>query len=153
MTDRVWRIDCRPAGNVTSSDYVGHPRMAAGNTGESRLIGTILFINTTAYRAGSRSIARINSDYLNPVQDAFVLDKRAQLRESPSMQSSPLGAPDRNPFADILKVFKGNSASGAFKPPFAIPILIHCLDSMLFHEIFCGIAYNEIIRFIPSKSC
>lgn len=89
--------------------------MAAGNTGESRLIGTILFINTTTYRAGSRSIARINGDYLNPAQNAFVLDKRPKLSKRPTMQSSPLGAPDRNPFADILKAFKGNSASGALR--------------------------------------
>lgn len=79
------------------------------------MIGTILFINTTTYRAGSRSIARINGDYLNPAQNAFVLDKRPKLSKRPTMQSSLLGAPNRNPFADVSQVLNRYSAPGALR--------------------------------------
>ena len=115
MTNRVWRIDSRPAGYVTGSDKIGQTRMAARNTGESRLIRTILFINTTARWAGSRSIAWINGNNLNAVESAFVLNKRPQLEERPTMQSSPLGASGRNPFADMGQILNGYSASGALR--------------------------------------
>lgn len=89
--------------------------MAASNTGESRLIGTISFINTAAHRTGSGSISGVNSDNLNATEGAFVLDKVTKLEERPTMQSSPLGASNRNPFAEMGQVLNRYSASGALR--------------------------------------
>jgi len=75
---------------------------------------TVTLINTTAYGAGSGSVARVNSLNHNPHKLGFVLDKRPQLVESPRVLLPPLALANRYPVTDTAEVFQGDTPASAF---------------------------------------
>lgn len=79
------------------------------------MIGTVALIDTTAYGAGTRGVARVNRDDRHACEGGFVLDKLAKLVERPVRVSCPLLAPNRYPVTDTLEVFEGDPAPGVLR--------------------------------------
>ena len=79
------------------------------------MIGTVALIDTTAYRAGARGIARVYRDDRHAREGRLVLDKLAKLIKRPVRVSCPLLAPNRYPVTDALEVFEGDPAPGVLR--------------------------------------
>ena len=83
-------------------------------TGECRLVRTVSFINTTAYRTGSRSVSRVNRDHRHTNQKSFVFDEAPKLVERPGRLCSTLRFSSLSPLAYAGQFFDGNSSLRAF---------------------------------------
>lgn len=123
-------IDCGPAGDITRRDVIGAASEAARNTEEGILRTTICFINTTADRTGSGSVARVNEYQRHTGQSGFVFDKGTQLIERPRMQLASLRLTNPYPVTDTAEVFQSDPAFGVFS-------LIHKLLADLVVHIGC----------------
>lgn len=75
---------------------------------------TILLINIVALATLAACISWVYRYYLYTDTFSLVLDKLPQLVETPVGQSCSLWLSGRNPFTNILEVFKSYCASGAF---------------------------------------
>ncbi len=72
------------------------------------MIRTVAFINTTAYRAGTRRVAWVHRNKSHACERSLVLDKLAELIKRPVCVLCPLPVPNRYPVSDTLEVFKSN---------------------------------------------
>ena len=115
ITRYDWLVDSSPTGNIHRRDVVSKASEPANHTGESRLIGTISFINVTASRAGATGISRVNQKYRNTSTFRFVAHESAKLVEGPTVQACPLRATNRNPRPDAPQIFQGNRSICVFR--------------------------------------
>ena len=76
---------------------------------------TVLLINMVAGWAPARRIRRIDGYDLDTGHLCLVFDKRPQLMERPTVQPVSLRLPSRYPFADVLQIFKGDTACGVLR--------------------------------------
>ena len=83
-------------------------------TGESTLIRTISFINTTTFGTGSRSITRINRYALNPGKLCFIFNFCPKVVKTPRGMLSSLAFSNRCPIANTAQIFDCDAAFGAF---------------------------------------
>ena len=111
----VWHVDRCPTENtnVLSRDMVCQARETADHIGESGLIKTIAFIDTTTPGAGTAGIPRVYQGHGNSYPSCLVFDERSQLKERPAMQRGSLTLSNRYPSADALEVFQSDSTSSA----------------------------------------
>ncbi len=84
------------------------------DTGESTLRRTIALIYTTAYRASTRRIPRVNGNNRHPGNLSLVFYLLPKIVETPRIVLSPLNLANRYPITDAREFFQGDSASGAF---------------------------------------
>lgn len=88
--------------------------MATRNTGEGRLIRSVLLVNHAAARASKARVPGIDKNDGDAAHLCLVGNECAQLPKRPVMQAGSLTARGRNPAADVLEVFEHDAASGAF---------------------------------------
>ena len=107
---------CRPClgPDVQGCNMVSHTSMAARNTGEGRLIGSVPLIDAAARRTSPGGVARIDEQDRHARQSRLVGDEGSELTETPIVQPSALAGPGLNPAAYPLQVFKAEGATGAF---------------------------------------
>ena len=73
-----------------------------------------MLINTTAYRAGSGGIARVNEFDNHTCESGLIFDEAPKLAESPRVLLSPLSLSNRDAVSNPLKVFKGDTSTAVF---------------------------------------
>ena len=76
--------------------------------------GTVSFIDIGTKGTFTGGIARVNLLDRHTGKLPLVFDKAMQLEESPAMEIVSLALAKPYPFADALKVFKGDASTGAF---------------------------------------
>ena len=75
---------------------------------------TIALIDTTAYRASTRGVPRVNGDNRYPGNLSLVFYLLPKIVKTPGVMLSPLSPANRYPITDAREFFQGNPASGAF---------------------------------------
>lgn len=110
-----WLVDNSPTGNIHRRDVVCESRETAGHTGETRLTETIAFIDAATFGASAAGVLGIDQDHRHTRTPRLVRDKRAQLKEGPTMQRGSLAATNRNPLANPTQVFEGNRSLCVFR--------------------------------------
>ena len=93
---------------------VGVCLMAARSTKKLCLVLAVGFFAVAAPRTSPTRVARIDRDQDHAVKLGLVFDERPQLSECPAAHFSSLLLSEPCPAANSLKVFKGDSAAGAF---------------------------------------
>ena len=73
-----------------------------------------MFINTTALRAGSRGVARVDCFDSNTRNLSFVFDKHAELCKCPRVMLFPLSFSNRCSGTDAPQVFDGDTPTSVF---------------------------------------
>jgi len=103
-----------PTANIDRSDDISGSGEPARYTGEYSLRGTRSLIDQATYRAGSRSVPRVNQLDHDACQLCFVFDKAAKFLECPRVMLPPLSLSNRDPGTDTLQVFQGDTSSSVF---------------------------------------
>lgn len=111
----VWLTDRSPGGDVHRRIGISGRRVPAEYTEELTLTATIAFVNTTAYRTGTRRVTRVNRNDAHPVECGLVLDLLPKVKERPVSVTRPLLASEPLPVADTSQIFDCNSTSGAMR--------------------------------------
>jgi hypothetical protein len=89
-------------------------RKAATYADELCLRASVRLVDTSALRASSARIARINSNKKHSFESGLVTEKFSQLIERPRMQSAPLSLSNCYPIANAREILDGDTASGVF---------------------------------------
>ena len=114
---------------------VSHTSVAARDTGEGRLIGSVPLIYAAARPTSPGGVAWIDEQDRHACQSRLVGDEGSELTETPIVQPSALAGPGLNPAAYPLQVFKGDGPTGAFglqHECFADAMVRVCLEPPLF---------------------
>lgn len=96
--------------NVSGSVVVSMAGVPTYQALELSLILAIGLIAMAAFCASAGRVARVNCNDGYAVESGLVLQKAAELSESPSSNSGPLAFPKPCPVADTFQVFQGDSA-------------------------------------------
>ena len=107
-------IDISPCSDIDRRVFIRVCNMSTGDTLKTGLGFAIGFVDMPASRALARGIAWINILDNNAFPLRLVLDKGLKLKERPTAVLGSVGFPNRGPFADVLEVFKFDSAPGVF---------------------------------------
>ena len=122
ITRYDWRVDVltgfvshRPAGDIHRRDVIRESRKPADHAGELTLTLSIGFVHLAAVGTGAAGVARVDHDPWHPCPLRFVVDKLAELKERPTVQSRFLGAPNRNSRANTRQIFQSNCPLSALR--------------------------------------
>ncbi|MDQ6695747.1 MAG: hypothetical protein M3014_15280, partial [Chloroflexota bacterium] len=107
-SEQYGRFTFCPTCNIASSVEIGIGSVAADDTKEFRLRATIGFINTATTQALAGCVPGVYPSYTHACQPCLVSDKAAKLVERPTMHSSTLPTPSRNPLSYAPEFFNGN---------------------------------------------
>ena len=99
--------------DVRGRDGVGVPSETTPDTVKSSLTHTVALVHQPAGGAGATGVAWIDVDHGHASTLGFVRDELTQLSKRPTVQRGPLGLPNRDAFADPLRVFQGDTTTGA----------------------------------------
>ena len=105
----------RPLPDVPRCVLVGVSLMAAADTFEGGLVGSVLLVDATAFRALARRVAWIDKDHGDTSALRLVDDEGTQLSKTPVTKPRPLvAASGRYPLTDTLELLKADPPRGAF---------------------------------------
>jgi hypothetical protein len=99
--------------HVDPGDDVGGPSEAAPTTVKGVPGGTVVPRGVPAPGHGALLRGRIHLQIGHPGTPGLVGDERAELAEGPRREPCSLVAGNRDPFADPLELFQGDTAPGA----------------------------------------
>ena len=130
----VWLVYGSPTTDVGRSDDISGRGETARYTGEKGLRRSVMFINTTTYRASSGGISGVNNFDNHPCESTFVGEKLAELVERPRVLLSPLTPPNRDSVSDTAQIFKGDTSSSVFSlcnNPLANCVIDICIQNVI----------------------
>jgi prepilin-type processing-associated H-X9-DG protein len=104
--------------NVPCRCGIGRANMPAANALEPISRGTVLPIDTAAFRARLRRVSRIDRHQRNAGKCSLVGQLRPELSKRPTVVRAALGLSNRCPRPDVRQIFDGNPAPGVFGPPY-----------------------------------
>jgi len=107
-------VDNSPGPNISGRDEVRGAGMTTRTTFESISSGAVSFFGVTARGTLLACVGGVHQNNGGAYLKRLVLDERSKLKKSPVSQPIALFAPSRYPLADTLKIFKGDTATGAF---------------------------------------
>lgn len=111
-TDYDRAVYATPGCDIPSANNVGVVGVAATGADELGLRLPVRLVYTSAFGTGPARVARVDEHESNASQARLVFDERSQLKEGPSVQVRPLSLSHRYPLANVLEVFKRNTATG-----------------------------------------
>ena len=100
--------------HVDPGDVIGWPSEAAPTTTEAVASGPVGPLGVAAARAALRGVGRVHLDERHTGTVCLVLDEHAELVKRPGGLPCSLVASNRDPLADALELFQGNTTFGAF---------------------------------------
>ena len=130
MPRDVWSVECGPA-DIHGSDMVCGSSIPAVTTKEDFTLPISLSYVATSW-TGSASVPWVNEEKRDSCETSLVLNKGAELVESPTMDRPALAASiNRYPVSDALQLFEGYSSEGVLSllnDPLADKVVHRCSE-------------------------